>query len=67
MEEALFLTRFGTKVTVIHRRDQLRASKIMQERVFKAKNIEVHWNTEAQEILGDQEDGTARAAASQPW
>ena len=52
-EEALFLTRFASKVYLVHRRDSLRASKIMQQRVFNTPNIEIHWNTETEEILGD--------------
>jgi len=53
MEEALFLTRFATKVHVIHRRDEFRASKIMADRVIAHDKIEVHWNTELQEVLGN--------------
>jgi thioredoxin reductase (NADPH) len=53
MEEALFLTRFGTKVSVIHRRDQLRASKIMQERAKQNEKIEFIWNSVVDEVLGD--------------
>jgi thioredoxin reductase (NADPH) len=53
MEEALFLTRYGTQVTVIHRRDQLRASKIMQERAKKNEKIEFLWNSAVEEVLGD--------------
>jgi thioredoxin reductase (NADPH) len=54
MEEATFLTRFGRKVYVIHRRDSLRASKIMQERAFANEKIEFVWNTEVVEALGDE-------------
>jgi thioredoxin reductase len=54
MEEALFLTRFGTKVTVIHRRDELRASKIMQERALANEKIEFLWNSVVEEVLGDE-------------
>jgi thioredoxin reductase (NADPH) len=57
MEEAMFLTRFATKVTIVHRRDEFRASKIMQERVLAHDKIEVLWNTEVKEILGSKEEG----------
>ncbi|MGI8788757.1 MAG: thioredoxin-disulfide reductase [Pyrinomonadaceae bacterium] len=57
MEEAMFLTRFASKVHLMHRRDSFRASKIMQERVFKNEKIEVVWNTEIREILGTREEG----------
>jgi thioredoxin reductase (NADPH) len=57
MEEAQFLTRFAEKVTLIHRRDEFRASKIMQERTLANEKIEVLWNTEVREILGSQKDG----------
>lgn len=53
MEEANFLTRFCKSVTVIHRRDTLRASKIMQEKAFKNPKIKFKWNVEIEEILGD--------------
>jgi thioredoxin reductase (NADPH) len=53
MEEALFLTRFATKVTVIHRRDELRASKFMQDRAFNNSKIEFLWNTMVTDVLGD--------------
>jgi thioredoxin reductase (NADPH) len=53
IEEALFLTKFATKVVVIHRRDELRASKIMQDRAFANDKIEFRWNSEVAEIVGD--------------
>lgn len=57
MEEALFLTRFAKHVTVIHRRDQLRASKIMQERAFKHEKISFVWDTVIEEVLGEPGPG----------
>ena len=57
MEEATFLTRFASKVTLIHRKDTFRASKIMQDRVLASDKIEVLWNTEVKEILGSKEAG----------
>ncbi len=56
MEEALFLTRFASRVTVIHRRDRFRASRIMAERVLKHPGIEVRWDTVVTEVL-DPEKG----------
>jgi thioredoxin reductase (NADPH) len=53
MEEALFLTKFATQVTVIHRRDRLRASKIMQERAFKHEKIAFLWDTVVEDIVGE--------------
>lgn len=55
MEEALFLTRHCKKVYVVHRRDELRASKIMQERAFSNEKIEFIWNTIVEEIIGEME------------
>ena len=52
VEEALFLTNFAEKVTVVHRRDSFRAEKIMQERLFKNPKIEVVWNSVLDEVLG---------------
>jgi thioredoxin reductase (NADPH) len=54
MEEALFLTRFATRVTVIHRRAELRASRIMQERARRSPKIDFVWNTVVEEVLGEQ-------------
>lgn len=53
MEEATFLTKFASKVTVIHRREELRASKAMQNRAFNNGKIEFMWNSELAEVLGD--------------
>ena len=55
MEEATFLTRYANHVTVIHRRDKFRASKIMQDRAFKNPKISVIWDTEITEVLGENE------------
>jgi thioredoxin reductase (NADPH) len=55
MEEALFLTRYANKVFVVHRRDSLRASKIMQERALKNSKIEFVWNTVLTDILGNDQ------------
>lgn len=52
-EESTYLAKLCTKVHLLVRRDEMRASKIMQDRVFATPNIEVHWNTETEEILGD--------------
>ena len=54
MEEATFLTKFASKVHIIHRRDTFRASKIMQERALNNEKIEVHWNSAVEDIKGDQ-------------
>ncbi len=57
LEEATFLTRFARKVTVIHRRDKLRASKVMQDRAMKNPKIEFLWNTVVEEALGKRPEG----------
>jgi thioredoxin reductase (NADPH) len=54
MEEATFLTKFADKVTIIHRRDSLRASKIMQDRAFANPKIEFLWNSTVDDLLGDE-------------
>lgn len=54
MEEATFLTKFASKVTVLHRRQELRASKAMQNRAFNDEKIEFMWDTELHEVLGDE-------------
>ena len=54
-EESLYLSKLCPKVHMLVRRDELRASKIMQERVMNTENIQIHWNTETQEILGEEE------------
>lgn len=58
MEEANFLTKFATKVTVVHRRDELRASKIMQDKFFKNEKTDIIWNNIVDEILGDEKGVT---------
>lgn len=54
MEEAIFLTRFAEKVYIVHRRDEFRASKIMSDRALANDKIEVLWNTEVKEVLGEE-------------
>ncbi len=55
LEEGLFLTKFATRVRIVHRRDELRASKILQDRAMKHEKIEFVWNTVVTEVLGDDE------------
>ena len=57
MEESIFLTKFASEVNLIHRRDKLRASKIMQDRAFENPKIKFHWNTEVKEVVGSKESG----------
>ncbi|MFV2072820.1 MAG: thioredoxin-disulfide reductase [Thermoanaerobaculales bacterium] len=57
VEEAIFLTKFATKVTVVHRRDELRASKIMQQRAFDNPKIHFEWSSAITEVFGSQEGG----------
>ena len=54
VEEALYLTNFASKVTLIHRREKLRAEKILQDRVFNNKKIEILWNNKVKEFVGDE-------------
>ena len=57
MEESIFLTKFATRVTVIHRRDKLRASVIMQQRAEENEKIDFIWNAVVEDVLGSREDG----------
>ena len=57
VEEATYLTKFATKVTLIHRREALRASKIMQDRVASNPKVTYAWNSVVAEILGEKQDG----------
>ena len=60
LDESLFLTRLVSKITIIHRRDQLRADPVLQERAFASPKIEFVWDTVVQEILGDEEANAVR-------
>ena len=60
VEEALFLTKFATKVILIHRRDKLRAEKILQDRLFKNEKIEILWNSKVLEFIGEKDPLTLK-------
>jgi thioredoxin reductase (NADPH) len=62
VEEALFLTRFASKVTVVHRRDSFRAEKIMQERLFKNPKVEVVWDSVLEKVIGTDNPRSVTAA-----
>ena len=57
MEEATYLSKFASRVHIVHRRDTFRASKIMAERVLENEKIQVEWNSVVQEVLGTDQDG----------
>jgi len=61
VEESDYLSKYASQVYMIHRRDELRASKIMQERAFKNPKVEVVWNSVVEEVLGDDENGVTGA------
>lgn len=61
VEEATFLTKFASKVNIVHRRDQLRASKIVQDRAFKNDKLDFIWDSEVVEILGSKDGGVSGA------
>lgn len=62
VEEALFLTRFASEVVVVHRRDELRSEKILQERLFKNEKVTMMWDTTLEEILGDDNPKSVTSA-----
>ncbi len=62
VEEALFLTNFATKVTLVHRRDRLRAERILQERLYRNPKISVLWDTVLEDVLGDEAPPKVKAA-----
>src|SRR5258708_13304530 len=53
VEEAIFLTKFATSVTIVHRRDELRASKIMQDRAYANPKIDFKWNSAVEDVIGN--------------
>jgi len=59
MDESTFLTKFANKLNLVHRRDTLRASKIMQDRAFANPKIKFHWDTAVKEVLGSRETGVS--------
>ena len=65
-EEALYLSNIATHVTLIHRRDKLRADKILQDKLFDKKNIAIQWNSELAEILGDDKGVTGIKIKTRP-
>ena len=65
VEEALFLTNFASKVTIVHRRESFRAEKIMQERLFKNPKIEVVWNSVLHEVIGTDDPKTVTGVTLQ--
>ncbi|MCO4781247.1 MAG: thioredoxin-disulfide reductase [Candidatus Cloacimonetes bacterium] len=60
-EEAIYLTKFASKVTLIHRRDKLRASKVMADKVIAHPQVDILWNKNVKEILGNEDDGVTGA------
>lgn len=62
VEEALFLTNFASKVTLVHRRDELKSEKILQERLFKNPKVEILWDSELVEVLGNENPKTVTGA-----
>jgi thioredoxin reductase (NADPH) len=61
VEEAIYLAKFGSQVNLLVRRDTLRASKIMQQRAMDNPKVQIHWNTELEEVLGSEEGGVTGA------